>query len=291
MLRKINNKLLRRTLEIVFLAAPVLFIGAGMSWIADSLPVASFDPADFNGGGLLVGTAVFLLGSTLAWWLRREYLPVSQLRAGEVRPHKVLICIVSRISEEHCRIDPQGQLELKDAQEAFIPAPPGVDLNGLIDHIKEKQCRCNLDSLLRAIQPHAQAGKLERLYLIGSRESHKDIPNIQRLLDGRLGSAPTLKIHPWPEGIDFENLDALDRTFETIVKEVREFHEYRDGRDFRYHERDIIIDATGGQKTTSIAAALATLRFQGLEFQYVQTGQNRQVLAFDVVTVARQEIE
>lgn len=47
-------------------------------------------------------------------------------------------------------------------------------------------------------------------------------------------------------------------------------------------EEDIIIDVTGGQKTTSIAGALVTLNSQ-VTFQYVQTNEPYNVVAYDVV--------
>lgn len=48
-------------------------------------------------------------------------------------------------------------------------------------------------------------------------------------------------------------------------------------------ENDIIIDVTGGQKTASIAASLATLHNK-VTFQYVQTNPPYEVFAYDVIS-------
>jgi hypothetical protein len=48
------------------------------------------------------------------------------------------------------------------------------------------------------------------------------------------------------------------------------------------NERDIIIDVTGGFKTTSIAGASITFNSQ-VTFQYVQTLPPNEVYAYDVV--------
>jgi hypothetical protein len=49
-----------------------------------------------------------------------------------------------------------------------------------------------------------------------------------------------------------------------------------------FNEQDIVIDITGGQKTTSIAGAVVTFNSQ-VTFQYVQTDDPYDVLIYDVV--------
>ncbi len=51
-------------------------------------------------------------------------------------------------------------------------------------------------------------------------------------------------------------------------------------------EEDIIIDVTGGQKTTSIAGAVITLNSQ-VSFQYVQTNEPYKIMAYDVMIHSR----
>jgi len=73
--------------------------------------------------------------------------------------------------------------------------------------------------------------------------------------------------------VDFEDIEALQTRFDHWIEHFR-----AQG----IAEPDIILDATGGQKTTSIAAALTTLRWNRIEFQYVQTRKPNNVLGFNL---------
>ncbi|MCB9944506.1 MAG: hypothetical protein H6851_12920 [Geminicoccaceae bacterium] len=63
------------------------------------------------------------------------------------------------------------------------------------------------------------------------------------------------------EGIDFENVDDV---FGCIVGEIEYLRRTR-----KCTEKEIVMDATGGQKPCSIAVGYVTLRSPDLLFQYV----------------------
>jgi hypothetical protein len=83
---------------------------------------------------------------------------------------------------------------------------------------------------------------------------------------------PTIEIVEFTkDGIDFENV-------KEVFEKVEEF--YQEMKKKGLADKDIIIDITGGQKTNSIAAAMATLSI-GRKFQYVST-RDKKVLAYDI---------
>jgi len=77
------------------------------------------------------------------------------------------------------------------------------------------------------------------------------------------------------KGIDFENLkenlDAIEEAYNYLKN------------DEKINEKDIIIDATGGQKIQSSAAAFSSLAYDRI-FIYVSTN-TYEIKAFDVIIV------
>lgn len=74
-----------------------------------------------------------------------------------------------------------------------------------------------------------------------------------------------------PGGIDFENI-------EKVFNAVEDF--YRTIGEKGFSSREVIVDITGGQKTNSIASAVATFSF-GRKFQYVST-VDKKVRCYDI---------
>lgn len=72
-------------------------------------------------------------------------------------------------------------------------------------------------------------------------------------------------------GIDFEDV-------EEVFNAIKEFYKNVKQKDFK--EEHIIVDITGGQKTNSVAGAIATLA-RNRKFQYVST-RDKRVLSYDV---------
>jgi hypothetical protein len=77
---------------------------------------------------------------------------------------------------------------------------------------------------------------------------------------------------------DFEDLTGLGNLLDNVLKEL-----HKDSAGYR--DEDIVIDCTGGYKTASIAAALATLHRADLMFQYVGSGKHAdRVTGFNVAS-------
>lgn len=78
-----------------------------------------------------------------------------------------------------------------------------------------------------------------------------------------------------PNGMDFENIEDVFNLIEDFYK----------GQGIK--EEDVLVDITGGQKTNTIAGALATLSL-GRKFQYIST-KDKQVYAYDVAYFEQEE--
>lgn len=134
--------------------------------------------------------------------------------------------------------------------------------------------RWNWQQILRAVKEHQS--RLNRIHLIGSKGeggSHGWLQACRSLLQRYF---PAASIYVFQEPIDFEDLDSLRKVIQQIIgDEVKQ----------EVPEEEIIVDAAGGQKTTSIAVALATLNSK-VTFQYVQTTDNPEVIVYDVVSEA-----
>ena len=132
----------------------------------------------------------------------------------------------------------------------------------------------NWQQLLRGLTPHQSS--LKYAYLIGSKDSER--------MKGSFGFldyaetlikkyCPSVRIFKAEAPVNFEDLKELTKFIYGSVHQIKEL---------KISEEDIIIDVTGGQKTTSIAGAVVTLNSQ-VTFQYVQTNEPYNVVAYDVV--------
>jgi len=139
----------------------------------------------------------------------------------------------------------------------------------------------NWQQLLRAIAPHAANGTLEHIYILCSHESLERSKDCKLVLHHFLGDSVQVSVRQ--TAIDFEDLEALYASFNDVIQEVTHKHGYA--------QSDIMIDVTGGQKTTSIAAALVTLHRPPIEFQYVSTRGCCPVLSYNVVATSPVELE
>lgn len=74
------------------------------------------------------------------------------------------------------------------------------------------------------------------------------------------------------QGFDFENLNGLSHAMRTLLREFKRE---------KFHDKDIMIDFTGGQKVTSILAISMTVNRE-IMAQYVQTNEPWSVLNYSV---------
>lgn len=199
--------------------------------------------------------AMFFGFSYMAYRFGRKLLPVRHLGpARKPEPHKVLIIPVSVL---------KGDM-------------PSLTGNFIEDIKSMEKLRWNGEMLVRAFQAHQDG--LERICFIGStnKDENGNCSFDQQAQFNRIASLYFQKINPVWDACDFETVSELYEKMNDLIEQA-----LKDG----IKEKDIIIDCTGGQKTTSIAAALATLHHAGIEFQYVQTAGNREVKAYNMETV------
>lgn len=213
-------------------------------------------------------------------------LPIRHLEpTPNVRGRRVLIAALSPFGAKVQQIDEQWQvLEMLKDEKSGSP-PKTVDLCGDLDKdisaFTAAKWRWPGQHFLRALRPHVQAerGELKDLVLIGSSGSYGSFDSLDAAKELAQLYAKSATVHLHPDAISFEDIEALQQTFDWWIKFFREKS---------IAEKDIILDATGGQKTTSIAAAITTLRWERVEFQYVQTepakrGEAIRAIGFNVV--------
>lgn len=237
----------------------------------------------------LIPLLLTILSLTWLYHLTKDFIPLRHLQFNKsVRSHKVLIAALSPMNPVPLERDTDGKKKLviqRTDRDGNVQAE--LPLTGvLVDDIKaiseninepEKHYFWKGQQFLRALLPHVHQGynHLEKLVLLGSpgsNGSYKDLNMIKALAGLYL---PANAIHIHYEEIDFENVEQMQTTLDKLIKHylVQDFH-----------EEDIIIDTTGGFKTASIAAALTTLHWSKIEFQYVPTGgKNPQPMSFNVV--------
>jgi hypothetical protein len=212
--------------------------------------------------GMIISLIIYTPLTLWTYKLGRDLLAIKVLgRSRELKPKKACIVFISTASPG---------IELSGATFTNVESNKTYTLTGdLQNDIKNLgEVRTNFQQLLRAIQPHFC--QLTQVSMIASEKSEVLMQPYSRLL--KLYK-PTVSITHITQ--DFENLDAL---LANIKQEVGKY------KAIGLHEHDIMLDVTGGQKTASIAAAMATLHNDGLEFQYVSTQPPFDVWQFNAVS-------
>jgi hypothetical protein len=260
--------------EPVVIALLTLLFVTGSGWVGDVIKgdclglfgLHQCTRGTFDSVGLSVAFALFSVSAAGLVAATRAYLPVRQLRAStEPHGHRALILTLSPLSEG---------VRIVDDGASIIKGEQRVDLTGKIqDDIDNlDQLKINTQQLLRAIAKHIDT--VEHIVLLGSTGDKGSAGQrfaIAKLLRRYL---PDAEIKYDCRPADFENLEDMRLLITDACNDLM-----RCG----FKPSDIMIDATGGQKTTSIAAALATLHQPELQFQYVSTLKPYNVVAFDVV--------
>jgi len=131
---------------------------------------------------------------------------------------------------------------------------------------RERMNKTNWAMPLSAIDYHKKT--LQEVLVFTSSDSSAEFNIFQDLV---MQLHPSLHVKEMVSGgIDFEDIET---TFNAVDKL------YKNAIASGYSEKDILVDVTGGHKTNSIAAAMATLA-AGREFQYLN--KVRVVRSFDV---------
>lgn len=284
---RIKHKNLRfSTLDFAWL----FFLTAGFlattSWSADMLKqLIEGNGAYYQDNPVIA--ALYLAGwaasGILLYRSRRRFVPTKTLYETQPSPHKVLIMLVS---------PPNIEASL-NGESLTIPGRNGTeqtitftnDLPAMIELLSEKGIHWNWQQNMRSLAVHSKG--VEQVVLLGSCNAPGGKPNgsvnrleeITRLLTRFV---PRARFHDnREEPCDFNKMEHLRHTIVHWVEEME---------GLGYRQEDIIVDVTGGTKTASIAAALATLTLGGVEFQYIpERGQVAQ--AYNVVVTSQANLE
>lgn len=243
------------------------------SWVADGLKgealFSEWFPVLKEWRLLITGDVLVLfIASVLGLYhYRKEFLGFRTLEQVQTKPHTCLILLFSTPN-----IVPDSfafPLKLKDIHGSEIELKGRLleeDIN-----ILNKLNYWNWQQLLRGLMPHQSA--LKYAYLIGSsgeNSSYKYINEAETIIRQYIENVTVLKAK---EPVVFEDLEKLLEIISNAIRKLKEEH--------GMEEKDIIIDVTGGQKTTSIAGAVVTFN-SNVTFQYVQTNKPYKIMAYDV---------
>ena len=269
------HKALRQPVGII-ICSLMLIVGGG--WFSDALNGQCIKPFHLQNcpetgadwWGVAASLFIFLLGASGLASATRHYLPVQYLRMrrGAMGRRGLIIAVstpgdfqVSETgSEVICTRLPDSRLS--------ISGEIDQDIDGLGNH------RLNIQQFLRAVRPHV-GENLAQVSLLGSYGeggSGKHLQAYSRVLQ-RYAPNAHIRIEP---NVDFEDVDGMYQAINGAVECMTKEGQLR--------EKDIVIDVTGGQKTASIAAALATLHKPELEFQYVSQNTANELLTFNMVS-------
>lgn len=225
-----------------------------------------------------------LLGSYLVWArverhrhlrdLARHFHAnrAAQLTAGE-RRCDCLICFLSPQKPVLLKERPaiNGPMRLGDgAAPCFLQRESmAADISALAN---SPFAGWNWEPLLRSLRDHRQT--VRSVYLLGSegdKGSYREAEVARDFLRGYFPESQ-LAVQVWDKPLPFEDVEHLEAALRELIENVAAGGIPLDR---------ICVDVTGGQKTTSVAGVLATLKTPVLN-QYVQPGGNRKVLVYDL---------
>ncbi len=251
---------------------PLLLTLITSSWVADGLKgealFSGWHPVfeQWRIHTVLTSLVLFFLSFMWLYHYRRSFIGVRTLQQIKTTPCKALVLMVSKPNFGPLkkifplRIDANTELK-------------GESLKDDIFALYEKDVQCNWRPILKGLIPHEQS--LKYLYLIGSQTvdgvsgSFEVLEDVEFLIKRYF---PHVKTFKSKEGVNFEDLEALIQVIYEAIKELKREE---------LTEEDIVIDITGGQKTTSIAGAVVTLN-SSVRFQYVQTNKPYDVISYDL---------
>lgn len=222
-------------------------------------------------GLVALGAIILSLAASLGVYVHRRAFTVARSLSRQLcQPHACLILLVSRATPNITPGSPPFPLRVT------MPNGDSVELRGISleeDIQRLDSVRWNWQQLLRALVPHLQGARLQRIYLIGSPGPEGSFAQLSMCRAIVQHYLPRVHIHMVNEAVDFEDFNRLVQCMRDIIERERQ-HGMR--------KQDIIIDVTGGFKTASIAGASITFNSQ-VTFQYVQTQAPYEVFAYDVL--------
>ncbi len=253
-------------------------------WAADGIkgdPLFTWIPILCNYPIIITSVVTILFISSIAWAYSRrsDFLAFRTLNQEECSPHSCLILPLSIMLPKPVTSD----FPIQFASGVSIP---GDDLQTDIEGLNP--AKWNWQQMLRVLQIHQHT--LKHVFLIGSADteyqgkktlgSFHDITFAKKIIKKYCPNIVKIDdIDHYGTPVDFEDFKSLV----SVMEEGISFYKKKG-----LHEQDIIIDATGGQKITSIAAAVVTMN-NNVTFHYVQTNPPNRVLAYDLLIQSEQK--
>lgn len=250
---------------------PLVIIPITAGWIGDISREWISERSPPDDAWLLAASTLALIFFT--WILfkhGRRYLPARVLRYQESPPPRK--AMIATISDCRNLKELDGAFIVTDAEKGAVPLSGSLEADtGTNSNLP----RWSWQQTLRGARANRPA--LRRILLAGSRDASGQPAQIalcRRFLESYF---PAVEITATERTAAFEDI-------EEVMDMLR--HAIRQLNDEGYADKDIIIDCTGGQKPTSIAAALVTLDHPDLMFQYVAASRENlsKVLAFNVAS-------
>jgi hypothetical protein len=252
----------KNTSAIVFVFAALIFVIAG--WLPDGLS----ENIDFLFGEKRGWTFNYKLTGSIAalfiFWLllRKTAIFGGRIEADSEQPQpvRVLGLFLSPFRVVPDIPPPENQVRTRDELKTLlfegVPKP-------------EQFVGTTWEMPLKALGFHCSL--LRKVYLITSSGSNGTSAESELFVSLANALYSDITIEEFAAGgLDFEDVKAVFSSVESLYQRAK-----KEG----YREQDVLIDITGGQKTNSIAAAIATLA-TGRKFQYI--GKKSGLLSYDV---------
>ncbi|MEI7844090.1 MAG: hypothetical protein WCI39_13785 [Gallionellaceae bacterium] len=228
-----------------------------------------------DGGLFGIALLVAVLIVLFAYGYSKRLLPPRLISENSNPDHRAVL--IAMLSENRgIKLDEKEDLVFDDGTQ--LPETLNAAISSKLPSFTWQQ-------VLRAAQKHQP--ELEVIYLIASKNG-SGTPESLKIAEKFFTKyfPGKVKIHGYVNG--HSNLGCFPNF--NLLEDVRLAlgNVLRDAKKANYSDKRIMIDCTGGMKTTSIAAAFVTLDRPDLQFQYMGTGADTgSVLAYNLVTQKR----
>ena len=250
------------------------------SWTADIIIKMVREPLDaVPWWELLWALPLLLLALRIAYNLGTQLQHVNIIKPKKHNcPRKALIMAVSKSSREF-ELDLAGKtknINLKSQDNEWKAVTLSGDITKDYKALEATNVFWNWEPILRGVDIHVSHVEHVRL-LVSQGGSDCQAEDMIKLLGLYLPNA-CIKSLP---AITFSEP-------EEVLGEIRKAIEELCGK--VGGEENIMIDVTGGSKTTSIGSAVATLYHPKAAFQYVLTDTDKRVLSFNVTATSQDNL-
>lgn len=226
---------------------------------------------------LLISIAAMVGAGYTTYRAAMQFIPVRNLHKKTFEPKKGIMLFVSTM-RFGAKIEGDEFVVYKNEKKDELRIPLTQNIDDDIQAMTTESKKVDLDfqiswqQTLRTLQPHLDT--LEQIYLIYSKQSDEQLDAYKSLLQRYLKRPDrriTLITHD--KYVSFEELRDINDALQQGLDKLR------NGSRKKLKDREIILDITAGQKTTSVAGAFFTLHHPDLDFQYVA----KDTITFNVV--------